>query len=294
MNKTSIEWARNPDGGQGYTWNPITGCLNHINGLCKGGGFPCYAYKLANGRLKPLYLANQNIDKRLYSLDNVVDPLDPFYPRFWEERLEISHTRSFLRIRERQRYRDRGIFVCDMGELFGNWIPSYWQEQVFQQIKQCPNDRFYLLTKQPQNLITFSPFPDNCWVGVTVTGKQLDGFVYPLTQIKTKIKFISFEPLLDSCVKDVDSFSCSLENAGINWLIIGACTGNLPDMNLLAGRYPDLWLAGYKGKITAQPRIEWLQEIELAAKKAGIMIFEKDNLQPLLKRDLIQEVPCVK
>lgn len=49
MNETNIEWVKNPDGSQGYTWNPITGCLNHDNGLCKGGGFPCYAYKLANG-----------------------------------------------------------------------------------------------------------------------------------------------------------------------------------------------------------------------------------------------------
>ena len=43
MNKTQIEWVRNPDGTQGYTWNPITGCLN--------GCEYCYARKLANGRL---------------------------------------------------------------------------------------------------------------------------------------------------------------------------------------------------------------------------------------------------
>jgi protein gp37 len=60
VNKTSIEWAKNPDGTQGFTWNPITGCLNHNNGLCKGGGFPCYAYKLANGRLRKRYLSNNN------------------------------------------------------------------------------------------------------------------------------------------------------------------------------------------------------------------------------------------
>ena len=28
MNKTPIEWVKNPDGSQGYTSNPITGCLN--------------------------------------------------------------------------------------------------------------------------------------------------------------------------------------------------------------------------------------------------------------------------
>ena len=27
----------------GYTWNPFSGCLNQVDGLCNGGGFPCYA-----------------------------------------------------------------------------------------------------------------------------------------------------------------------------------------------------------------------------------------------------------
>ena len=54
MNRTTIEWVKNPDGTQGYTWNPITGCLN---------GCPyCYARKLANGRLKQRYLANKFSD----------------------------------------------------------------------------------------------------------------------------------------------------------------------------------------------------------------------------------------
>jgi len=59
MNKTKIEWVRNPDFTgipprdakgrfqyQGYTWNPITGCLNHVNGMCKGVslGYGCYIY----------------------------------------------------------------------------------------------------------------------------------------------------------------------------------------------------------------------------------------------------------
>ena len=61
MNKTSIEWVRNPDGSQGYTHNPMSGCKNHTpEGLCLDGLFPCYAWKLVHTRLKPLYLANEN------------------------------------------------------------------------------------------------------------------------------------------------------------------------------------------------------------------------------------------
>ena len=44
-----------------------------------------------------------------------------------------------------------------------------------------------------------------------------------------------------------------------------------------------------KGKV--MPKIEWVQEIVDAARKAGIAIFEKNSLQPLLQRALIQEFP---
>ena len=50
INKTSIEWVVNPDGTQGYTWNPVTGCLNSCP--------YCYARKIANrfqGDFKPKF-----------------------------------------------------------------------------------------------------------------------------------------------------------------------------------------------------------------------------------------------
>ena len=76
--------------------------------------------------------------------------------------------------------------------------------------------------------------------------------------------------------------SNKLKEAGISWLIIGACTGNLPDMTLLGEKYPDLWLAGHGNKITAQPKIEWVKEIVEAADKAGVPVFLKNNVRPLL------------
>jgi hypothetical protein len=37
-----------------------------------------------------------------------------------------------------------------------------------------------------------------------------------------------------------------------------------------------------RGKYTLQPKIEWVREIVEAAGKAGIRVFLKDNLRPLL------------
>ena len=59
-----------------------------------------------------------------------------------------------------------------------------------------------------------------------------------------------------------------LQEAGINWVIIGAQT-----------------------KPSVYPKIEWVEEIELSARQVNIPIFEKDNLKPLLQRAPIQELP---
>lgn len=202
MQKTNIEWVKNPDGTQGYTWNPITGCLNHtLEGLCLGGLFPCYAYKLANGRLRQRYLANKRIANVIQNpTSEVVKGLaDPFYPRFWKERIppHTYHKMDWKGV-------PVGVFVCDMGELFGDWVPREWQNKIFEVIEDCPQHRFYLLTKQPQNLAKWSPFPPNCYVGVSVTQNSLlaDALKY-LNQIQATVKFISFEPLLERINLDI-------------------------------------------------------------------------------------------
>jgi len=289
LNKTDIEWVKNPDGSQGFTWNPITGCLNHVNGLCKGGGFPCYAFRLANGRLKQRYLFNAN-----YSVYWPADKLrardDPFYPRFWPDRLyDLGNFNN-----PDHRTSPRGIFVCDMGELFGDWIPQEWQEQIFEVIKAYPQHRFYLLTKQPQNLPQFSPFPDNCYVGVTATNQDMiEEAVHQLSLIQAKVKYLSIEPLLSHIEMRFElRFPREGEFANyaelIDGLIIGACTGSRKDMEALIVRYPQLKLMPHGNRWTAQPRIGDVREIIEAADKAGVKVFLKDNLKPLIDAYCLQ------
>ena len=257
MNKTKIEWVKNPDGSPGYTWNPITGCLNHNNGLCKGGGFPCYAYKLANGRLKQRYLGNENIaDYEIMTYPRHIECIaDPFYPRFWEERLAELPNDVIVG-------KERGIFVCDMGDLFGIGVPESWTRQVLERIQGWPEYRFYILTKQAARLPEFSPFPENCWVGVTATNTSMAWIASKqLSQIEARVKFLSLEPLLSwetSIPYTTENIVAGL-NGSLDWLIIGAQTNP------------------YK-----PPEIAWVREIVEAADKAGIPVFLKDNLRPLL------------
>lgn len=271
MNKvTPIEWVKNPDGSQGYTWNPITGCLN--------GCEYCYARKLANGRLRKRYLANdiyaippekESSFLRDIMADKPIQPsYDPFYPRFWPERLDqLSSSHYYHPEWEEWRLpfkaNPKGIFTCNMSDLFGINIPEAWTRKVLEVIRTCPMHRFYLLTKQPQNLSKFSPFPDNAWVGVSATDydMMLDA-LNELCQVEAKIKYISFEPLLSwrnpySSHELRDFF----EAQQLDWLIIGSCT-----------------------KPYKPPKIEWVREIVGAADRAGVPVFLKDNLRDYLAK----------
>ena len=242
MNKTRIEWAKNPDGTPGYTWNPITGCLN---------GCPyCYARKLAHGRLKPLYLGHPHVANESDQADKKVDQLfDPFYPRFWEERLD-----EIWDLARGKHLKARGIFVCDMGDLFGIGIPEKWTRDILKAIEHAKPHRFYLLTKQPQNLPR--EFPENCWVGLTLT--DFNGATHKLADfllVKATLKFLSLEPLLGRFP------AMAVNRDWFQWLIIGQQTP-------VSAR--------------TEPKIEDLREIVEAADKAGIPVFLKDNLKPLL------------
>ena len=286
MNRAKIEWARNPDGSLGYTWNPITGCLNHQDGLCRGGGFPCYAYRLAHGRLKQRYLDNRTVGVLGGNYGTPSQAYaDPFCPRFWPERLEEQKKR-YKQLQTCLVYaKKRGIFVCDMSDLFGIGIPVEWTRLVLEVIRINAYDRFYLLTKQPQNLLRWSPFPDNAWVGVTATSTAmfmvaLANLEYP---IQAKVKYISIEPLLEWNFHWEKSYLVNaLKRADIGWLIIGACTGTFTAMVEICNRYPELTLMPCNKRWTLQPPIDWLQEIVEAADKAGIPVFLKHNLLELV------------
>ncbi|HUW46158.1 MAG TPA: DUF5131 family protein [Dehalococcoidia bacterium] len=273
MSKTLIEWVKNPDGTQGYTLNDKTGCRNHTpEGLCLGGMFPCYAFKLANGRLKQRYLNHQIFpvgvfDDEFYSAQPLTDP---FYPRWWSGRLKEPY----------QIKKPAGFFLDDMSDWMGDYWPKEWTEQELQMMRDNPQHRIYTLTKQPQNLIKFSPFPDNCWVGVTATEQyQFVRAVSELRFIEAPIKYLSFEPLL----AHIPMLPEALTLAGINWVIIGAVTGNLEDIKKMLGRTPQLTPMPFGKRWTLQPKIEWVEEIVRACGKAGIPVFLKDNLKPLFK-----------
>jgi protein gp37 len=193
------------------------------------------------------------------------------YKRFkWnpEIRLEVD---SFLPFLTTIKIKPSKIFIGSTMEIFGDWVKPEWMQFIFDRVKLLPEHTFIFLTKQPWNLAKWE-FPENCWAGVSVTSAKDAIIRIPkFKDITTPIKFISFEPLLKP-IASPNQLYIMLKLSGINWIIIGQQTPS---------------------RRSTTPRIEWIQEIVQAADKAGVPVFEKDNLAPLLNRPLRREFPKV-
>ncbi len=151
------------------------------------------------------------------------------------------------------------IFTGSTMELFGDWIKPAWIRDILQVVSALPWHTFIFLTKQPQNLTKWSPFPENCWVGVTATNEDTwIEALHGLYDYEARVKFISFEPLLNRIIlRNLNLLDPKI----INWIIIGQQT---------------------PPSVKTQPKIEWIREIVEAAGKAKIPVFLKDNLAPLM------------
>jgi len=228
MSKTRIEWVRNFDRTQGWTVNPV-------KGLCPMACPYCYARRM--------------------------------YKRFkWnpEIRFEDDVLYSGLPLvgKDGDRY-----FVGSTIELFGDWIQDSWLKDIFEWTQLYPNRTFIFLTRQPQELIKWSPFPENCWVGMTLTDRHFANNARQfLLGVAAKVKFLSLEPLLGH----MDGWALANAIHLADWLIIGQQT---------------------PVSAKTQPKIEWIREIVEAADKAGIPVFLKDNLMPIFQRGDIWAIP---
>lgn len=117
----------------GDTWNPLGGeCLHH----CRY----CWAIDLKNRypNLKTKYSGK---------------------PRLYPKEFEKQFTEKDF------------VFVCDMTDLFGYWVPTEIIQQVFEYIAKSPA-KFLLLTKNPKrysDLIAVGVhIPFNCIIGATI------------------------------------------------------------------------------------------------------------------------------
>ncbi len=100
------------------TWNPVTGCLH--------GCVYCWSRRLAETRLRRT---------KKYRLG--------FQPAFHGHELRARFRPNEL------------VFVSDMADMWGAWVPREWIIRVLRHIAKFPRTTFLLLTKNPARYLEF-------------------------------------------------------------------------------------------------------------------------------------------
>ena len=161
------------------------------------------------------------------------------------------------------------IFMCSTFEIFHPDIGKYDRMLISEIIAMCPFHTFITLTKLPQNIE--GKILDNNWLGVSVTRLRDLWRIKDLAKINARIKFVSFEPLLERLYPGRwdDMLLKSFEK--LSWIIIGRLTK-----------------CGHK----YDPSTAAVAEIMAQAAINEIPVFLKDNLKDIpgrFKGKLIQE-----
>lgn len=264
--KTKIDWCDS-------TWNPVTGCLH--------GCAYCYARRIAERfGAREIYDPECQCQRHLIErgmLAGTGKPLELDYP--WEQKNKdgsitnaaypfgFEPTFHRYRLDEPKRWKKpRTIFVCSMADLFGDWVPDEWIEQVFEACEAAPQHRYLFLTKNPKRYVDLYRngilrVRDSFWYGSTITGAN-EPFFFSRMPDDNPHTFCSIEPIIEP-VGTMQEMS--------DWVIVGAETGNR------------------KGKVA--PCKEWIDEIAAECKRRGKPLFMKDSLHDLMGDDFKQEFP---
>lgn len=269
---TRIDWAD-------ASWNPVTGCLHgcpYCYARCIAQRFGC---KITGDIRESTSLVE--LDKPYISADGVTNPYPyEFIPTFHRYRLGIPQGWKT----------PKNIFVCSMADLFGDWVPERWIQEVFAACEAAPQHTYLFLTKNPRRLqamynarlvkkyntehpdkphpqteefAKYTPLPehDNWWLGSSVTTKESRFFQGGFSDHV----FISIEPILEKLDVGLGSFGDA------EWIIIGAETGNRKDK--------------------VKPEKAWIKNVEDAAAITSAAVFMKESLRELMGDELRQEFP---
>jgi protein gp37 len=221
MADTSIEWTD-------MTWNPVAGCT-----ILSPGCTNCYAMRMA-ARLHamgmPKYRGLTRTSGGRAKWTGTV-------------RLDSPSLEAPLRWKK-----PRMVFVNSMSDLFHEGVPDSFITQVWSVMTRTPHHTYQILTKRPDRMARLSkdlPLLAHVWLGTSVeNGDYLDRLSH-LRNVRAKIRFVSFEPLLGS----VEGANLSK----IHWAIVG----------------------GESGPNARPMERKWVDEIHAACRKSDTAFFFK-------------------
>lgn len=278
--KTKIDWAD-------ATWNPVTGCLH--------GCEYCYARRIAE-RFRPEYVSGMygTNESEVSSRTNyeLKEPMRRC--RYESDGVKLLYEKTAYpfgfvptfhryRLEEPQRWKKpRNIFVCSMADLFGEWVPDEWIDDVIKATQRALQHRYLFLTKNPERYgewlerfeegrISELDELENCWFGASASNNaELE------RANRSRAQWVSIEPIRERIETDEDQFMefnpyTGSERKRWAWVVIGAETGNS------------------KNKVA--PKREWIDDIATACADYGTPVFMKESLRELMGDDFRQEFP---
>ena len=182
LNETGISWTD-------YTWNCVFGCSRASTGCDH-----CYAEAMSTrfGMTKlPWTRANAK--------HNV--------------QLKYNKLKAPYSLKKPSR-----VFVNSMSDLFHPNVPDSFIGQVFEVMNDLPQHIFQILTKRPRRATDFAgPWQSNIWQGTSIESRSTLYRLDRLRDCPAKIRFVSFEPLLEDLGK--------LDLDGFHWVIAGGESG---------------------------------------------------------------------
>ncbi len=116
------------------------------------------------------------------------------------------------------------VFAGDLCDIFYDEGPAEARERMWELFRTTPHLTWQLLTKRPENFSKYLPVDwgeegyANVWVGVTAENRvQADRRISILRETPARLKFVSFEPLLEDLPE--------LDLSGVGWAIVGGESG---------------------------------------------------------------------
>jgi protein gp37 len=151
-------------------------------------------------------------------------------------------------------------FVNSMSDWLHENVQLDWLDAAFAICERSPQHVFQWLTKRPERMaavldqIGRQRVPENCWMGVTVEGSNIDPTTrLPVTEririlrnsVDARYRWISFEPLVSDPGR--------LDLTGIHWAVVG----------------------GESGPGARQMRPEWARSVIEQSRAAGLAVHFK-------------------
>ncbi len=171
------------------TWNPVSGCSKISEG-CRN----CYAERISNR----------------YGWTKL-----PWLKKYADQNIICHESRLGKPFKFKT---PKKIFVNSMSDLFHENVPDEFIKKIFKIMNELPQHTFQILTKRSKRMAEWpGPWGQNILMGVSIENRKSLFRLNDLKRCNAKIKFISFEPLLEKIGP--------INLSGIDWVIVGGESG---------------------------------------------------------------------